>query len=155
MTDTVRDFISEDMFNKTNVCANGTLYFLLSANAGTWIDQNAPGWEGMDGPFIELPGGTNDVLDGTAFGGVTLSDIVISSYQGFQLNGYENGYQMPNLSRFVDGVGTEGDFVLENGIQTPGFFSIPICTNMFNTLMTIANEDTTEANYPCNRRTIN
>jgi hypothetical protein len=75
-----------------------------------------------------LPGGTVDNLSGGEYGGVRLDDIVISSYQGYLLNGNQNGYQMPNASNITSGLGDEGDLPFPNGIQTPGFFSLPIYT---------------------------
>jgi hypothetical protein len=42
--------------------------------------------------FEELPGGNIDDLDGTKFGGVTIDDLIISSYEGYQLNGHYNSF---------------------------------------------------------------
>ncbi|KPM40529.1 hypothetical protein AK830_g6050 [Neonectria ditissima] len=75
-----------------------------------------------------LPGGEHDVLNGADWGGLTLDDIVISSYEGYRLNDYKNGYSIPENSQIVDGTGSQGSLIMEMGIQTPGFMSLPICT---------------------------
>ncbi|KAJ5214936.1 hypothetical protein N7468_010615 [Penicillium chermesinum] len=63
---------------------------------------------------------------------VTMNDIVVSSFQGFQLNGNKNGYHLDPTSAddimFIDGLGTKGDFAFQNFLATPGFFTIPVCT---------------------------
>ena len=53
---------------------------------------------------------------------------IVSVYRGYQLNDYQNGYKMPIDSIFTLEQNEEGDSVLPDGIQTPGFISgIPIC----------------------------
>lgn len=63
-------------------------------------------------------------MDGTQWGGVTRDDLVISAVQGYFLNGGQNGYQMPETG---DGETETGDLYFENGIQTPGLCTIPVC----------------------------
>ena len=67
-------------------------------------------------------------MDGMQWGGVTRDDLVISAVQGYVLNGNKNGYQMPESSNIVSGSGETGDLYFENGIQTPGLTTIPVCT---------------------------
>jgi hypothetical protein len=51
-----------------------------------------------------------------------------SAYQGYQLNGNKNGYQMPYDSKMIDGSGSQGETIFQNGIRTPGFITgLPIC----------------------------
>ena len=50
-----------------------------------------------------------------------------SALQGYYLNNNANGYTMPDLSTATDGQGGQGDLYFENGIQTPGITTIPIC----------------------------
>ncbi|KAI9823906.1 MAG: hypothetical protein M1832_002224 [Thelocarpon impressellum] len=66
-------------------------------------------------------------LKGSAWGGVTLDDMVVSSYQGWQLNGGKNGYVVPETSKHIDGKGGQGDFIFQNDVRTPGIISIPMC----------------------------
>jgi len=68
-------------------------------------------------------------LDGTKWGGVTPRDIVISSYAGFMLDGHKAGYvmPMPDQATILDGNGTTGDVISQNGVKTPGLFAVPVC----------------------------
>lgn len=66
-------------------------------------------------------------MDGTQWGGVTRDDLVISAVQGYLLNGDENGYQMPVGGVGDGGGGKTGNLYLEDGIQTPGLCTIPVC----------------------------
>ena len=119
----------------------------------------------------ELPGvGT---LDGTAWGGVTRDNLVIRydylhrlyevplltqlsvihrALQGYMINGNQNGYQMPNLTNIIDGQGALGNFYFENGIQTPGLTTIPICTIdvVSDNWKNYGGKNTKPDGYPCN-----
>lgn len=130
------DVISGDDAVKTYVCYENKTFYVLNRK---WFASDGicgirePVVCGNGGPgesgrwrFSPLPGGTVDNLSGGQYSGVTLDDIVISSYDGFVINGNQNGYKMPNASKIIDNLGTEGDLILERGIRTPGFFSLPI-----------------------------
>ncbi|KAJ5959353.1 uncharacterized protein N7479_006503 [Penicillium vulpinum] len=120
------------------VCYNNDAFYVV----------NVDGKKGTI-PFQALPGGNQQTLNGNAWGGVTLEDIVVSSYQGFQRNGNKNGYIMPKESKEIDGAGTLGDYVFQNGIRTPGFFNLPICDD-FDTAYNNALYVTTRGDYwPC------
>lgn len=45
------------------------------------------------------------------------------------LNGHKNGYVMPppDQATVLDGSGTTGDVVFQNGVRTPGVFTVPVC----------------------------
>ena len=60
--------------------------------------------------------------------GAFADERVVSALQAYTINSDQNGYQIPDLSNVVDGQGTQGGFYFENGIQTPGLTTIPICT---------------------------
>jgi hypothetical protein len=79
--------------------------------------------------FNALPGGTYNTLNGQNWFGIKLDDFIISSYLGYQLNGNKNGYKMPDLPTIIDGSGTQGDIIFQNQLQTPGLFSLTICTD--------------------------
>lgn len=59
---------------------------------------------------------------------------------------------MPELSTATDGSGGQGDLYFENGIQTPGLTTIPICD--FNTVVKnwdqYGNSKSKPDGYPCN-----
>lgn len=146
----IAPWVDSDTATKARVCWQGNTFYVLSINSNPdlIIDMNAPGVGlGSPVPFVSLPGGTNDVLDGKVFGGITLEDIVSSSYQAYQLNNNQNGYQMPQN---IDGQQTQGDLIFENGITIPGFFTLPICTSLYNTLMAIRKGQSKGGKYwPC------
>ncbi|KAJ5189550.1 hypothetical protein N7472_008564 [Penicillium cf. griseofulvum] len=120
------------------VCYNNDAFYVL--NADTRIGHQ---------PFGALPGGNHETLNGEAWGGVILEDIVQSSYQAYQLNGNKNGYEMPALSKIIDGAGTEGDLVFENGIRTPGFFNLPICDDIVAAATVVGYGDASGKYWPC------
>lgn len=148
--------MTDDTAAQTHVCYGGYTFYLVNAH---YKDNTCnakecvPAPNGGDMQFQQLPGGTFNVLSGGKFGGVRVDDIIISSYQGYQLNGYKNGYQMPELSSYIDGSGTQGDYLFQNGIQTPGFFNIPICVDVDAAILNIANPPTGDPNWPCGTAT--
>ncbi|KAI4598799.1 hypothetical protein KJ359_002691 [Pestalotiopsis sp. 9143b] len=63
--------------------------------------------------------------------GLNKTDIIVSSNEGKKLNGGENGYVLKDASNgayFINGNGDQSSWVYENGVQTPGVFSYPICS---------------------------
>lgn len=59
---------------------------------------------------------------------------------------------MPNLTNIIDGQGTQGNFYFENGIQTPGLTSIPVCTLdvVSKNWGDYGSRNPKPAGYPCN-----
>jgi hypothetical protein len=135
-------------------------FWVLNVNTqGVTIQGDTPALPDSPPPFISLPGGTNDVLDGNAYGGVTLQDIVSSSLQAYVNNGYKNGYTLPPPTEWVTQLGgTEGELISQNGITTPGFFSLPVCTSLWNTLLNIGGTfyhgDPNHPYWPCEDMTL-
>ena len=103
-------------------------------------------------PFTPLPGGTNSVLDGNSWGGVTLQDMVISAYQGYLANSQQNGYKMPPVSQMISDTESQGELIFQSGIDTPGYFSLNVCTNLYTTVsFIVVGQNTSEPNFPCLR----
>ena len=146
--------MTDDTAAQTHVCYNGQTFYVLNANwdpqANDCIAKECPVGAPDAYQFQQLPGGTFNVLSGGKFGGVRLDDIVISSWQAYQLNGNKNGYQIPDESMVIDGQGTEGDLIFQNGIQTPGFISLPICTDVAKTINIISSISPSGDFWPCN-----
>ncbi|KZL64404.1 glucan endo-1,3-alpha-glucosidase agn1 [Colletotrichum tofieldiae] len=146
MPKTLHPYMTQETHNKTGVCWNGNQFYVLTV--GTYrvdVQDDTPGLPDSEPPFQPMSGGTHDVLDGKSWGGITLEDIVISSYSGYLNNGNRNGF---NLS-LDDSGGAVDQLILAGGIQTPGFFSLPVCTSLWNTLMQIAGSPTDKNYYPC------
>ncbi|KGO46959.1 hypothetical protein PEX1_041720 [Penicillium expansum] len=131
-------YMSESTLVGGYVCYNNDAFYVVSINT-------SPGMQ----PFEALPGGNHQTLNGDNWGGVILEDIVQSSYQAYQLNGNANGYEMPALSKIIDGSGTEGDVVFENGIRTPGFFTLPICDDIPTAADTVSAGGAKGKYWPC------
>lgn len=138
-------YLDSDTASNTGVCYQGSIYYVLGIDPNSadyqFMDQNAPGGS----PFVPLPGGTNDVLDGTAWGGITLSDMVASAAGAYALNNNQNGYQIPGPSS------NPSDLTYQNGISTPGYFSFPVCTNLRRTIINIGagKQDSGLTYWPC------
>ncbi|KAH7207874.1 uncharacterized protein BKA55DRAFT_546953 [Fusarium redolens] len=58
------------------------------------------------------------------WGGVTIDDIVISSWNGYKFNGNQNGYQITETSDAVDGDGNEGNLIFEACVRTMRIFLV-------------------------------
>ncbi|TIC89566.1 hypothetical protein CH35J_012629 [Colletotrichum higginsianum] len=146
LPETLDPFMTQDTHKKAGVCWNGNQFYVLSVGTdGVDVQADTPGLPRSDPPFQLLSGGTNDVLDGKNWAGITLEDIVVSSYSGYLKNGNRNGY---NVS-FDDSDGTVDELMLADGVRTPGFFSLPVCTSVWNTLMQIAGSPRDKNYYPC------
>ena len=134
----VLSYMSKNTLVGGYVCYNNDAFYVVNINT-------SPGMQ----PFEALPGGNHQTLNGNDWGGVILEDIVQSSYQAYQLNGNANGYEMPALSKIIDGSGTEGDLVFENGIRTPGFFTLPICDDIQAASNTVEGGGAKGKYWPC------
>lgn len=111
--------LSDDDAKTTRLCPDGdpNTYYLIKAGYGKPYDKGLTG---------VLPGYTD--LDGTKWGAITPMMILTSSLQGYQLNGNKNGYVMPDNPMGIDGKGTQGDFIFQNGASTPGVWTVPLCS---------------------------
>ncbi|CAM1500389.1 Fc.00g095510.m01.CDS01 [Cosmosporella sp. VM-42] len=117
-------YVREEDAAKMSVCHDGHTFFI-----GYPTFSGVPKSSSITSLKLSpLPGGTTDELNGSNWNGVLLDDLVVSAYEGWRLNGGKNGYVLPENSKVIDGYGTEGELIFENGIRTPGFISIPLCT---------------------------
>ncbi|KAK2014520.1 hypothetical protein LZ32DRAFT_555789 [Colletotrichum eremochloae] len=146
MPKTLHPYMTQETHEKTGVCWLGNQFYVLTVGSqNVDVQEDTPGLPDSDPPFQALAGGTHDVLDGTHWGGITLEDIVISSYTGYLMNGNRNGY---NIS-MDDSQGTVDQLMFAKGVQTPGFFSLPVCTSLWNTLLQISGSQNNKEHYPC------
>jgi hypothetical protein len=105
---------------QTHVCYDGFTFFVVSAtflNAGINLSGVPPSTQ-----FRALPGGTWDNMQNPFWAGLSLDDLVISSWEGYKKNGMKNGYS-PSTS----GLDSDNGILFGNGVQTPGFASLPVC----------------------------
>ncbi|KAH7232750.1 hypothetical protein BKA59DRAFT_446239 [Fusarium tricinctum] len=129
---------------QTHVCYDNKIFYVVNP---TWTNNRG---NLVDWKLNSLPGGTYDNLSGDEWGGVTLDDIVISSWDGYKLNGNKNGYQLPEDSDAIDGNGNVGNLLFEAGVRTPGFSTMPICD--VNTLtQNLKNCNRNYEGFPCRK----
>jgi hypothetical protein len=87
--------IGGDVAVQTYVCYDDKTFYILNQQWVTPIDIcriREPVVCGNGAyQYAPLPGGTLDNLSSGKYDGVTLDDIVINSYQGYLLNGKQNG----------------------------------------------------------------
>jgi hypothetical protein len=113
--------IDDSTAAQTHVCYDNKIFYVVTPEY-TNNRGNLVNWK-----LNSLPGGTYDNLKDGNWGGVTLDDIVVSSWDGYKLNGYKNGYQLSETSEAVDGNGNVGNLIFEAGTRTPGFSTMMIC----------------------------
>lgn len=134
--------------DQAGVCYNGNQFYVLTVGHyedGVDVQSDTPGYPGNTPPFQVLAGGTHEVLDGKNWGGITLDDMVISSYGGYLKNGNRNGYTISE----DDNADSIDELMWAAGVQTPGFFNLPVCTSLWNTLMNVAGRPVTDPFWPC------
>ncbi|RBQ87190.1 hypothetical protein FVER53263_20411 [Fusarium verticillioides] len=138
------DHIDDATAAQTHVCYDNKIFYVVTPQ---WINNRGKLEEWK---LNSLPGGTYDNLSNGNWGGATLDDIVISSWDGYKLNGNKNGYQLPETSDAIDGNGNVGNLIFEAGVRTPGFSSMPICD--VNTLVqNLKNCNRNYGGFPCRK----
>ncbi|KAK1991283.1 hypothetical protein LX36DRAFT_704785 [Colletotrichum falcatum] len=143
---TLHPYMTQETHDKTGVCWLGNQFYVLTVgSANVDVQEDTPGLPDSDPPFQALSGGTHDVLDGKHWGGITLEDMVVSSYTGYLANGNRNGYNIT----MDDSRGAVDRLMFAQGVRTPGFFSLPVCTSLWNTLMQISGSQNGKEHYPC------
>ncbi|KAH8673384.1 glycoside hydrolase family 18 protein [Xylariales sp. PMI_506] len=135
-----------------SVCFGGEKYFLasLTGTAYSCTDDICP----LDSDFWS-PNGVS-ALDGVAWGGVTVEDIVLGSIQTKLANAGNNGGSLPDASDRVLFDAAIGDTI---NLQTPGIFRLPICgwdeahKNWDAAAGYVSGFDSNYPSYPCDKET--
>ncbi|KAF5011810.1 hypothetical protein FDECE_2100 [Fusarium decemcellulare] len=130
--------LSNESRDKYGICINGEMFILTSApdpgkNCGYSGDTSS-----CLEDFFDLPGA--DTLDGSAWGGLTVEDIVRGSVATWDMHGHQNkgkiSMEDPGIIEQMNAIldpmvespaDTIFDQLRENGILTPGIFDIPVC----------------------------
>ncbi|KAJ5182928.1 hypothetical protein N7492_000544 [Penicillium capsulatum] len=104
----------------------GNTFWLLSANY-----PKCPSCIGIQNwlPFGVLKGGDKKTLDGEKWG-ISLPDIINSTFGGFLQNGKKNGFEMDKSRSSVTNMEWEvadTEWSMYGGIRTPGFFNFTVC----------------------------
>lgn len=149
--------LSDDEVSGSRAIYDGKTFYLLGVLPCDVYDTKARScpsatWTSLSG---------YDQLDGTheEWGNLTMSELIESSWEGYKLNGYANGY---NITEHTDAYtltdGDSGDtsiYRYVNGVLSPGYFSVPMCTlglASINWNAVIGDEDFAVGacdNFPC------
>ncbi|KAF1987464.1 hypothetical protein K402DRAFT_420275 [Aulographum hederae CBS 113979] len=131
----LKDLISPDAASKCLYCdPKGHSWYLLRGYKRKCYSPG--GHESCESDryvFEALPGGDSETLSGEddAWGGLTIKDIITSSWAGFELNGKRNGYTLSSDSSLEaqDDMSASGagGLPMHGGARTPGFFNFTIC----------------------------
>ncbi|KAK9364399.1 hypothetical protein V1509DRAFT_78068 [Lipomyces kononenkoae] len=118
----LEDFISVSDGDATWVCYNNEIYYLVGAigPAQHCVFNHAVGESCTNNDFTQLPG--EDKLDGTAWGGLTIDDLIIGALATYAANGNANGGGLADAS---DPQTLSSLYDLN--IQAPGVVTIPVC----------------------------
>jgi hypothetical protein len=103
----------------SRVCLDGEdkTYYLIASGYGDLTEHLTHALPGIEELHVN-----------GKYGGIAKEDIVFSSVSGYHLNGDKNGYQMPEDSMIIDGSGRLGEYIFQEDIRTPGYWTVPICT---------------------------
>jgi hypothetical protein len=125
---------------QTQVCYDGFTFYVINPTLSILPHI------GLTMKFSALPGGTWDDLQDPRWAGLSLDDFVISSWEGYKRNGMQNGYSPLNDS------GDDTGILFGDGVQTPGFASLPVCVDLgqlYITLGTRTKNYYESPFYPC------
>ncbi|ERS96515.1 hypothetical protein HMPREF1624_06719 [Sporothrix schenckii ATCC 58251] len=121
-------------------CIDNHLYFLVFPDGKSPDSCNAEDcWN--DG--FSLPAGV-DVLDGSSWGGVTVTDIVNGSVRTYIANGHKNG----GYSADPTDTSTMNS-LYDQDITTPGYISLPVCSGQTAFRTWQLHSDRSLDNWPC------
>ncbi|AEO70565.1 glycoside hydrolase family 18 protein [Thermothielavioides terrestris NRRL 8126] len=145
--DPVGDYVDTDVMHKTFGCYNDKLYYLVypDGDAETCDPPACPGCQEscVDNKFSMPPG--LDSLDGSAFGGVKVSDLIAGAVRSYQANGNANGGPTASTNQ-----GSTLDDLLNSDVTTPGFINIPVCSaDLAYQVWSDLSIDKSVPNWPC------
>ncbi|KAK3934563.1 putative glycoside hydrolase [Diplogelasinospora grovesii] len=138
-------YLNTDTMHKTAGCYNGKLYYLVNPDGDA---QSCSGGDGVavscsDNDFSAPPG--IDALDGSRFGGVTVSDLITGAVRTYMQNGNANGGAQTDPTN-----GGSLDDLINQDVTTPGFIRIPVCSaEIAFTAWSDSSISSDVDNYPC------
>jgi hypothetical protein len=138
--------LTTDVISQTAGCYNGKQYYLVYPSGGATVcSENCEPHCTTDcvpNTFSAPPGiGT---LDGSRWGGVTVTDLIAGSVRTYTQNGNANGG--PKTDPSNDGSLND---LMNVDITTPGFIRLPVCSSdeAYNAWNLVS--DQTSPNWPC------
>ncbi|KAL1865122.1 Glucan endo-1,3-alpha-glucosidase agn1 [Paecilomyces lecythidis] len=123
--------LSDEEAAAARYSTGGKTFWLVASQKGcqAWSDYGGS-HQCITSRFFSLPG--TDQLTGNIekWGNLSVADIVISDYAGYQLNGNANGYNISAVNggaNIIDSTGQASLYKYDSGAQTPGLWDFPIC----------------------------
>ncbi|OIW30765.1 hypothetical protein CONLIGDRAFT_614022 [Coniochaeta ligniaria NRRL 30616] len=146
VVDPMGAYLTADTMHATAGCYDGKLYYLVFPKDDSTVctEECDPHCSNIcrHNTFSSPPG--IDTLDGSRFGGVTVSDLIAGSVRTYAANGNANGGKPTDPTD-----GGSLDDLMAADITTPGFIRLPVCSaDMAWTAWDIVSDKTT-ANWPC------
>ncbi|KAK9234065.1 hypothetical protein V1525DRAFT_391821 [Lipomyces kononenkoae] len=143
----IENFIGVRNGDATWVCYNNEIYYLVGAIGAA---QDCI-FSGKDGPscsnnkFTPLPG--EQKLNGTAWGGLTIDDLVIGALATYAANGNANGGGLADPSN-----PQTLSSLYDLNVRAPGVVTIPVCgpQEAWTNWAQYSFGDGMSAHYPCN-----
>ncbi|KAH8885958.1 glycoside hydrolase family 18 protein [Thozetella sp. PMI_491] len=144
--DPATEFLTTDVMHQTAGCYNGKLYYLVypkdDAKTCTDVCDKSCQTSCTHSKFSAPPG--ISTLDGSRFGGVTVSDLITGSVRTYIQNGNANGGAATDPTN-----GGSLNDLMDADITTPGFIRLPVCSgDMAWTAWSIVS-DKSVPNWPC------
>ncbi|ERS97228.1 hypothetical protein HMPREF1624_06559 [Sporothrix schenckii ATCC 58251] len=134
-------YVDSSIQEKTMACIDDHLYFLVYPK-GVAREYCYPKFNCPYNKFSAPPG--IDDLDGTAWGGITVTDIINGSVRSYQANGLANDAPVADPSD-----PTTLTDLYNQDITTPGYIRLPVCTGPVADYAWLVNRDKSAPNWPC------
>ncbi|CAK7233697.1 hypothetical protein SCUCBS95973_008685 [Sporothrix curviconia] len=140
------EYIDSSTQKTTQACIDDHLYFLVYpkgvARQDCDDDDDTEDECTVDTKFSAPDGASS--LDGTQWGGITVTQLVNGSVRSYQANGNANG------GAALDPTSTTSLTSLVNqDITTPGYINFPVCSGEFAFSVWLKDSDRTLPNWPC------
>jgi hypothetical protein len=146
--DPLGEYLSPDSMHAAYACYNGNLYYLATPE-GKALRCETGGCRGCQVScrknHFSTPPGLGS-LQGAAFGGISVSDIIVGAVRTYIQDGNQNG----GAAADPRAAGTLDDLYHQD-ITTPGYVRIPVCSAemAFKAWSRLGGPDTSAPNYPC------
>ncbi|CAI7608393.1 unnamed protein product [Penicillium viridicatum] len=137
----VPNYVDDSIQKQAMGCVNNHLYFLVYPDGPS--SDSCPAEGSCTDKSFSLPTGADD-LDGSNWGGVTVSEIVTGSVNTYVANGNKNGGKIAD-----PGDSTTLDNLYDQDITTAGYIRLPVCSGDTAFWNWQEYSDRTLAYWPC------
>lgn len=139
--------LTTKVMTATGGCYNGKQYYLVYPSGGSTVCSDscsgAHCQELCKSNTFSAPPGL-DTLDGSRWGGVTITDLIAGSVRSYVANGNANGGPVTDPTND----GSLND-LMNIDITTPGFIRLPVCSSDEASTAWRLEKDKSTPNWPC------